>query len=194
MASPDVFERVAALIPDRGAECVIVGIDGVDGAGKTTFADSLAASLSRPAVRVSVDDFHNFAAVRYRRGRESAKGYWLDAFDYGRLVSDVFRPLREAGRYRRASHDLARDEPLDVPWETAPPGSVVIVDGLFLQRAELAGWFDLVVYLDVPFEVAAARLRARDGDRPLDRYVGASLIYFAECDPLRVADVVVRNF
>jgi uridine kinase len=69
----------------------------------------------------------------------------------------------------------------------------VIVDGLFLQRHELAGKFDLVVYLDVPFEVAAARLHARDAVRSLDRYVGASLIYFAECDPRRRARVVIDN-
>jgi uridine kinase len=69
----------------------------------------------------------------------------------------------------------------------------VILDGLFPQRRELAGQFDLVVYLDVPFEVAAERLRARDGARSLDRYVGASLLYFAECDPLRRADLVIDN-
>ena len=193
MASTDDIANVAALIPERGVDCVFVGIDGVDGAGKTTFADALAAVVTRPVVRISVDDFHDVAAVRYRRGRDSAKGFWLDAFDYERLLADVFRPLRESRRYRAAAHDLGSDQPVDASWQTAPPGSVVIVDGLFLQRRELAEQFDLVVYLDVPFEVAAARLNARDGERPLDRYVGASLIYFAECDPLHRADEVVDN-
>jgi uridine kinase len=194
MAPTDEIARVVALIPDRGGDPVVVGVDGVDGAGKTTFADALAAAVSRPTVRISVDDFHNVAAVRYRRGRDSAKGFWLDAFDYDRLIADVFRPLRTSRRYRARAHDLASDQPIDSPWQTAPPGSVVIVDGLFLQRRELAGQFDLVVYLDVPFDVAGARLRARDGRRSLGRYVGASRLYFAECDPLRRADVVVQNF
>jgi uridine kinase len=194
MASTDDLAKVLSLICDRGEAPVFVGIDGVDGAGKTTFADALAVALTRPVVRITLDDFHNVAAVRYRRGRDSAKGFWLDAFDYQRLVADVFRPLRESRRYRPAAHDLASDRPLDPPWQTAPPGSVVIIDGLFLQRVELAGQFDLVVYLDVPFDVAADRLHARDGvHRSLDRYVGASLIYFAECDPLRRADVVIDN-
>lgn len=193
MASTDDLLRVVALIPDRGDDCVFVGVDGVDGAGKTTFADALAAAVTRPVLRISVDDFHNIADVRYRRGRDSAKGFWLDAFDYERLIADVFRPLRESRRYRPVAHDLASDRLLHPARQSAAPGTVVIVDGLFLQRAELAGQFDLVVYLDVPFEVAAARLHARDGVRSLDRYVGASLIYFAECDPLRRADVVVDN-
>jgi uridine kinase len=193
MASTDDLARVLSLIPDRGDECVFVGVDGVDGAGKTTFADALAAAVSRPVVRIGVDDFHHVAQLRYRRGRDSAKGFWLDAFDYERLLADVFRPLRESRRYRPAAHDLASDQVLEPPWRIAPAGAVVIVDGLFLQRAELAGQFDLVVYLDVPFEVAAGRLHARDGVRSLDRYVGASLIYFAECDPVRRADVVVDN-
>jgi uridine kinase len=193
MGPSDELTRVAQLIPDRGDGCVVVGIDGVDGAGKTTFADALAAALDRPVVRISVDDFHHVEEIRYRRGRGSAKGFWLDAFDYDRLIADVFRPLREEGRYRSAAHDLASDQRLEPAWQTAPPAAVVIVDGLFLQRAELAGWFDLLVYLDVPFEVAAKRLRARDGVPSLDRYVGASLIYFAECDPLRGADVVIDN-
>jgi uridine kinase len=194
MAPSDAVARVAELIPDRGDTCVFVGIDGVDGAGKTTFAGQLAGAVDRPVVRISVDDFHHVAAVRYRRGRDSAKGFWLDAFDYDRLVADVFGPLRESRRFRPAAHDLASDATLSPPWQTAPAGAVVIVDGLFLQRRELAGAFDLLVYLDVPFEVAAQRLRARDGERALDRYVGASLLYFAECDPLSNADVVVRNW
>lgn len=193
MAPTDDLARVRSLIPEHGDAPVFVGIDGVDGAGKTTFADALAAVVTRPTVRISVDDFHNPAEVRYRRGRESAKGFWLDAFDYDRLIADVFEPLRATGRYRPAAHELRTDRPVDPPWQAAAPGSVVIVDGLFLQRRELAGRFDLLVYLDVPFDVAAARLHARDGVRSLDRYVGASLIYFAECDPLLGADVVVDN-
>jgi uridine kinase len=193
MVPSDELTRVAALIPDRGDECVLVGIDGVDGAGKTTFADALARMVDRPVVRISVDDFHQVESIRYRRGRDSAKGFWLDAFDYDRVIADVLRPLRDGRLYRPAAHDVRTDEVLDPAWETAPPGAVVIVDGLFLQRAELADLFDFHVYLDVPFEIAAERLRERDGDRSLERYVGASLIYFAECDPLRRADLVIDN-
>lgn len=65
-----VLEEVAARLPDRAPDGVRVGIDGVDGVGKTTFADHLAAVLQhagRSVVRVSADDFHHPREVRYRR-------------------------------------------------------------------------------------------------------------------------------
>jgi uridine kinase len=195
VAEGDVLAEVAAAIPDRGPNCVIVGIDGVDGAGKTTFADALAKALARPAVRISVDDFHSVRAIRHRRGHESPDGFWLDAFDYERLIADVFEPLRTKSCFRRRAHDLASDQVLLPPWEAAPTGAVVIVDGLFLQRRELAGRWDFVVFLDAPFDVTARRLDERDGPSPGGylRYVGAALRYFAACDPKACADILIDN-
>lgn len=196
---------MAELVPGAvGDDCVRVGIDGVDGSGKTTFADELATVLrdrGRPVVRVSVDDFHHVRALRYRRGRSSPEGFWLDSFDYGRLRADVLVPLGPGGsrRYRRVAHDLVSDQLLDSPVEIAPAGAVLVVDGLFLQRDELADAWELSVFLDVPFEVTAARMARRDGTSPdpqhpdFQRYAGAQRLYFAACDPHGRADVLIDN-
>jgi uridine kinase len=75
----------------------------------------------------------------------------------------------------------------------------VLLDGLFCQRPELAGCWDRVVFLDVPFEVSVGRMAARDGgsadpDHPDQRrYVEAQLTYFARCSPQDHADLVVDN-
>jgi hypothetical protein len=101
-----LLRRVAELVPtSTGKDCVRVGIDGVDGSGKTVFADELADVLKirgRGVVQISVDDFHNVSAVRYRRGRSSPEGFWLDSFNYERLRADVLEPLGPGGsrRYR----------------------------------------------------------------------------------------------
>jgi uridine kinase len=189
----DLLAEVADLVPHRGSACVFVGVDGVDGVGKTTFADALAGQLDRPVVRISVDDFHHVRAVRHRIGPDSAEGFWLDAFDYERLIADVFAPLRTELRYRPRAHDLAGDRVLEPAWEAAPPGAVVVVDGLFLQRPELVRWWDLVLFLDAPFEITARRLEERDGPSPggYGRYIGAADLYFAACDPKGGADVLV---
>ena len=119
-------------------------------------------------VRVSADDFHQPHAVRYRRGRESPEEFWLDSYDYPALRANVLDPLAPGGgrHYRPGVHDLATDGRLDLPWREAPAGAVLVLDGLFLHRDELAGVWDLSVFLRVPFEVTAARMAVRDGTAP----------------------------
>lgn len=200
-----MLATVAARVPQTvEGTCTRVGVDGVDGAGKTVFAAGLSTALraaGREVVQVSLDDFHQVRAVRYRRGRTSPEGFWLDSFDNARFAAEVLVPLGPGGtgRYRPRGHDLATDEVLDGPFLTAPAGAVLVVDGLFLHRRELEGLWDFTVFLDVPFEVTAARMAERDGT-PADpehpsmaRYVQAQRRYFAEREPWLRADVVVDN-
>lgn len=199
----EVLRQVAEAVP-RSAAPVLVAVDGVDGAGKSVFAGHLTARLrdvGRRVVHASVDDFHRPRAERYRRGRDSPAGFWLDSFDYDRLRGDLLDPLSAGGsrRYRTAVHDLATDRRLDEPWQTAADGTVLVLDGLFLHRDELAGYWDLSVFLDVPFAVTARRMAARDGtsadpDHPtMQRYVEAQRLYFESCRPVQRASIVIDN-
>ncbi len=201
----DVLLAIAARVPAPvGVDAVRVAVDGVDGSGKSVFANQLAGVLreqDRPVVRASVDDFHRPRAERYRRGRSSPSGFWLDSFDYHRLQHDLLDPLGPAGsrRHRTAVHDLGTDQHLDLPWVIAPPGVVLVLDGLFLHRDELHGLWELSVFLDVPFDVTAARMAARDGSNPdpqhrsMRRYVDAQRTYFQSCSPAKRADLVIDN-
>lgn len=199
----DLLRDVARRIPVGGPGCVLVGVDGVDGSGKSTFANELAdvVLLSRAVIRISVDDFHHGRAVRYRRGRDSPEGYWQDAFDYQRLRRFVLDPLGPGGSslYRLVGHDLATDQALDPEPEAAPPGCVVIVDGVFLHRDELADVWQFSVFLRVPFEETVMRMARRDGtpadpSHPiLHRYVQGQRLYFARCSPEQRASIVIDN-
>jgi uridine kinase len=201
----EVIGHVVRQIPaSDGHACPRVAVDGPDGSGKTTFANELAAALralDRPVVRVSLDDFHNQKAVRYRHGRESPEGFWRDSFNYRRFRSDVMEPFAPGGsrRYRPAAHDLATDIILDPDPCTALPGTVLVVDGLFLHRGELADAWDLSVFLDVPFDVTAKRMALRDGTNPdpehpsMRRYVDAQRIYFSTCSPHQRTDILIDN-
>ncbi len=143
-----------------------VAVDGVDAAGKTTLADELARRLG--AVRLSADDFLRPSEERYRRGRESPEGYYLDSFDHDRL--------RRAVLAERA---------------------LVIVDGIFLLRPELNDLWDFRIFLHVGPEEAMRRGVERDGadTEPLyrRRYAPGQRIYLETVRPRELADVVVDN-
>ncbi|NTY00352.1 hypothetical protein [Deinococcus sp. JMULE3] len=119
----------------------------MDGAGKTTLADELAGqvrALGRPVIRVSIDGFHQPRAARYARGRTSPEGFYRDSYDLTALVREVLSPLSPGGtlRYRPQVFDVTRDEPVPSPDLVAEPGSLLIVDGLFLHRPDLRDWWD----------------------------------------------------
>lgn len=199
----ELLNRVADAIPSAKAdESIRVAIDGVDGAGKSIFADHLATVLheaGRPVIRASVDSFHRPRAARYRRGRTSPHGFWLDSFDYCQLRRDLLDPLSPGGarHYRTASHDLDTDEPASAPWHYAAAGVVLVLDGLFLHRDELRHYWDFSIFLDVPFTETARRMTIRDGTNPdhptMERYVQGQRLYFAACEPASKATLVVDN-
>jgi uridine kinase len=200
----DVLAEVASLVPDRPDGFVRVGIDGVDGSGKTTFADALAEHLravGRDVVRIRADDFLNPRAVRHRRGRDSPEGFFLDSYDVPRLRLDVLDPFSPSGtgRYRDSALDLAADLPLDPQWQQAPLGAVLVLDGMFLHRDELAGEWDVSVLLDVPFAETLRRMAGRDGSHPdpehpsMRRYVEGQRLYLRTSHPSARADLAVDN-
>jgi uridine kinase len=199
--------RIGALSLDRP---IRVGIDGCDAAGKTTLGDELgramsASDRSRSMIRASMDDFHNPASTRHRRGKDSPEGYFLDSFDCTALIRVLLDPLGANGSrtYRRAVFDFRSDRAVDAPFETAANDAILIFDGVFLHRHELAQFWDFSIFLDIDFETAIARAERRDLDlfgsvanvraRYLQRYVPGQQLYFARCDPKRRATIVIDN-
>jgi uridine kinase len=182
---------------------VRVAVDGVDGAGKTMFADELAAAIDteRPVIRASVDSFHNPRALRYRLGKESPVGFFQDSYDYARLKEYLLDPLSAGGSgiYRPRAFDHTIDAEIMVLEERALPGSILIFDGIFLHRPELRDYWDYSIFLDVPFAVSIPRGASRgfgspDPDAPTNRrYVEGQKIYLRECDPRSRASVVIDN-
>jgi uridine kinase len=139
----NVLQEVAGLIIDLPDDRILrVGIDGVDGAGKTTFANEITPMLEkkgRTVIRASVDGFHNPRTVRYRLGRSSPEGFYLDSYDYIGLKKDLLDPLCPGGSgyYREAIFDHRSDLPISQPEKKACPRSILVFDGIFLHRPEL---------------------------------------------------------
>ena len=192
--------RVWDRIPPRERP-LLVAVDGPDGAGKTRFADDLAAvAASRTVVRASLDDFHHPRAHRHAEGR-TGQTVWARGFDYEAVRRELLDPWRRGAgsSYRRRWHDLATDAYLDEAPARVPEQGVLVVDGVFAQRPELDGCWDLVVYVDATEAVRLTRMAERDGvpddaEHPDQRrYLDAQLIYLTRCRPLARADVVIDN-
>lgn len=199
-----VLQVVEAILQRRTAFITRVGIDGVDGAGKTTFANILGdalASRAVPVIRSSVDGFHNPKAIRYRSGRMSPDGFYADSYDYVRLKALLLDPLSPGGtgRYLPAVFDHIADSAVNVKVRQASPGDILLFDGIFLHRPELRHYWDLSIYLDVRFEQSIPRLAARDGgpsnlDAPLNRrYVEGQQRYLDGTRPAERASIVIDN-
>lgn len=201
---------LAASIADRrgGDRALRVGIDGRCGAGKSTLARDLVARLRAdgvPATHLDSDGFHHVRAVRYRQGRESARGYYEDAYDLVALAERVLRPLGPDGDgvYAARVHDLATDAVIADETAMAVPGEVVVFDCTFLQRGALRDLWDVVVWLELDRELALGRGIARDADALggveaaraayETRYMAACDLYVAEERPAARADVVLET-
>ena len=142
--SQHVAEAVLALPADRVRR---VAVDGVDGAGKTHFADALGVELNvrgAKVIRVSADGFLNPPRTRHRRGRDSPEGFYRDSFDYGRMIRLLLDPLSPGGNreYIREVYDPRREREVRRLPELADDDAILVLDGIFVHRDELSWYWD----------------------------------------------------
>jgi len=207
MTRSDCLDQLArAITAVRLDHPTRVAIDGVDAAGKTSLADELVgyvARAGRQVIRASVDSFHRPRDVRYQRGVDSPDGYFFDSFDYATLKTLLLDPLGPSGnrQFHTAAFDYRLNQPVTAASKTATADAILLFDGVFLQRTELAGAWDFRIWVDAPFDVTVPRAVRRDADedeasvvaRHRSRYVPGQVLYLNQCRPRESADVVVDN-
>jgi uridine kinase len=133
--------------PPRLGDIRLVAVDGPSGAGKTAFAERLAAALLRAPV-VHTDDLLDG---------------WFDQFAFWqRLEDSVLDPLRkgESGRYRR--YDWVRGE-FAPGYVAVRPEPVVILEGVSAARAAIRPELTFAVYVTAPADLRMRRALERDG-------------------------------
>ena len=187
---------------------LLVGIDGIDAAGKTHLGDQLFTCLQQagyPVIRSTVDHFHNPREVRYQRGKLSPEGYYYDSFNYGMFKQCLLEPLSPNGnrQYRTAQFDHRGNAEDPSPLLTAGEDVILICDGIFLFRAELLPYWDVKIFVDITFETCLQRALSRDlnllGDRETiicnyqQRYIPGQKLYFDLEHPHEKADIIIDN-
>lgn len=173
--SPQVVELMLA----KGTGRLRVAVDGLTAAGKTSFSHESAERISgwgRTVLRAGLDDFKRPWKDRHRYDRDSGEGYYRNAYDYAAVRRLLLEPAGAGGSGRCA---LCSIDPLSQVHHA--------------QEITVAP----VIWLDVPADLSLRRAIERDGDDAAmlhrDRYLASELLYLAEIDPVRVADVVIVN-
>ena len=182
----------------------IVGIDGLGGAGKSTISETLRERLTKQHIRVILlhaDDFIHPRAVRYNDSLPAWKCYYDLQWRYDYL-RDILQEMREGNDTGIQIELYDKDaDCYHTEHFVSEPDAVMIVEGVFLQRPELAGCFDCMAYLDIPEPVRLERVLQRDvyiGDAAAirekyeTRYFPAEHHYMEECIPAARADVLIK--
>ncbi|GAB6257834.1 uridine kinase family protein [Peribacillus sp. N1] len=137
----------------------ILAIDGRGGSGKSTLAACIQAECPGSAV-VHMDDFYLPSSDRVQLP-PSQKPIGAD-YDWERVCNQILKPLTEGGEGRYQRYDWEKDTMAE--WHEVPAGGLVIIEGTYSIRNELAGYHDFTIWVECPRDQRLKRGLERDGE------------------------------
>ncbi|MDN7240236.1 AAA family ATPase [Planococcus sp. N028] len=164
----------------------IVGIDGLSGSGKTTLTKELERQLIYRSLKVQLfhlDDYVVGRSKRYLTGYPEWYEYYALQWDIANLSAELF------GKLQQGKKKIA-------------PDTIVLIEGVFLQRTEWQDFYDFFLYVDCPRELRYERTLRRSGDpgnlgerRALysRRYWPGEDHYLSVEQPQEKADLIVKT-
>lgn len=188
------FEQLVSfinLIP-RKQSTLLIGIDGCGGSGKSTLAHKLKDECSDVTV-VHMDDFY-LPSKQLQETIPENKAIGAD-FDWKRVLNQVLEPISQnkEGSYQR--YDWETDDLAE--WHTVPIGGVVIIEGVYSIRNELASKYDFTIWVECPREKRLSRGLERDGEEARDMWENNWMIsedlYVETQKPFERADLIVNG-
>jgi len=181
---------------------LIIGINGVDTSGKTTFALGLERYLNYRGIEtllIHTDDFHNPLAVR--RQDDSPQGYLNYTFDQDRIAG-LLEEIKSGVIDRELTLlNLDTDTYTNIKRYRTSEKTVVILEGVLLFRPPIECLIDYKIFLDIGFDTVMLRAAQRDvpiyGDdflrRYENRYIPAQKIYLEQYTPKQISDLIIDN-
>lgn len=183
----------------------IIGVNGVDASGKTSFSKELSTYLQAVGIKntvIHIDDFHNTKAVR-STGENDIDAYYYNGFNYDQLLSEVLFPLIQFGHINKTVQclDLDKDEYINEITYSIDKDSAVILEGVLLFREPLLSYFDLKIFIDINFDEVLKRAQIRDVpkygpeflDRYRNKYIPIQKKYLEQCKPKENCDILIDN-
>jgi uridine kinase len=185
---------------------LLVGLSGIDGAGKGFLSAKMAALLEQQhglnIGHISVDGWLNLPQVRFDQ-RQPAEHFYQHAIRFDEMFSQLILPLRD----RRRIH-LVADYAEEIAQEYRPHTyhfadiDIIILEGIYLFKRAYRPNFDLACWIDCTFQTALERAlqRGQEGLPPDETirvyqtiYFPAQQIHFKRDNPRTAADLIINN-
>ena len=162
----------------------VVGINGIDCSGKTTFAKSVSKYFTHHKIEndcLDIDNFNN-RAIESETYKAFVSGSWdeKDLNKYYKLIINYSDAIRAVSEYKKKY-------------------PLVILEGIFIYKPQLADLFDLKIYLDIDISLGRKRFAKRwslkQDKRPFEIYdeiwMLSHIKYESEVHPKRISDLVI---
>ncbi|WP_203287851.1 AAA family ATPase [Metabacillus sp. cB07] len=186
-------EFIEAVRENSGKQqTFLIGIDGCGGSGKSTLADEMKRCLDDVTI-VHMDDFY-FPSSLIDKNHPADKPVGVD-FDWTRLLHQVLEPISQGkdGMYQR--YDWVLDTLAD--YLLVPAQGIVIVEGVYSIRNELADKYDYRIWVDCPKEMRLSRGIERNGEDAREMWEKNWMIsedkYMEVQEPHKRADLVFNG-
>ncbi len=155
-------------------------------------------------IRIQIDRFHNPVDIRTQKGALSPQGFFYDSFDYPAIIKNVIEPVKKGkGKIVPGCFDYRSETAIKTDEIPVTSDSIILFDGIFMNRDELTRYWDLSIFLDVSFDTVLKRALIRDTayfgnaetvkEKYLNRYIPGEKIYLDSCHPMKRADIVIDN-
>lgn len=194
-----VVSRVRRLSANRRRP-LLVAIDGRSGSGKTILGSMVAEALS--AALVQSDDFYASDISDDEWDVLSPRQRVAKVIDWQRLRTEALEPLLSgaSAEWRAFDFTLVRPDgtyPLSRELTRCRPAAVIVLEGAYSSRPEIADLVDLSVLVNAPVSVCHERLSAREEKEFLRswhaRWDPPEDYYFSEVRPRSPFDLIVEN-
>ena len=176
----DIFEPLFAALDRRlaGNQPVRLAIEGGSASGKTTLGQILAERYGCTVFHM--DDF--FLRPEQRTASRFAEPG--GNVDRERFLEEVLLPLRRGEKVSYQRFDCA-SMTLQSAVEITPR-KLVVTEGAYSMHPELAPYYDLSVFLDIPPELQRERISHRNAPEKAKRFftewIPMEQVYFAAFD------------
>ncbi|MGG4169433.1 kinase [Rossellomorea vietnamensis] len=178
----------------------IIGIDGLGGSGKTTLAEALKKEINYNTSILHLDDYIVEKSRRYGTGNKEWHEYYALQWDVTSLTTNLFLKLHHNLEIILPFYDSSTDTIVQKDFHYDQE-TIILIEGVFLQRKEWRDFFDFMIFIDCSKEVRSERVLGRDVylgdyqarlDKYKRRYWLAEEHYIRHENPAGQADYIKR--